>query len=283
MGQILARNYRHFIWVGDVILVFDDLLAHEPGQFEWLLHYNGESKRSGLYLSIKEDHAEVLVRPLFPETFPTGGLPHDFPEQMRLVEKLGYEDHAPDTRKPYWSISHFEESTRTKFISAIILKTDKNKDELPLIERFEGKDFLGVSITQKGKTTEVYFNLLADGRLKHRNSVINMNGWETDAYLTALEFEEGKDLSQVNNINKLFMGHGSYMRHEGQVIIHSLSKYTALVEDIQNKPNVIFQGQPTATLRLYSPKSKSAIEVNGEMMKGECDASEKYIKTHFKD
>ena len=51
-AKILARNYRHFIWVGDVILVIDDLLAHQPGQFEWLLHYNGESKRNAYDLSI---------------------------------------------------------------------------------------------------------------------------------------------------------------------------------------------------------------------------------------
>ncbi len=260
-SQLLARNYRHFIWVGDVILVFDDLLAHEPGQFESLLHYNGTSKRRGLDLSIKEGDAEVLVRPLYPETFPTGGLPHDFPEQMLLEEKLGYEDHHPDTRKPYWSISHFKETKRTKLVTAIILKTEKNEDDLPVVERFDGKDFLGVSITQNGKTTNVYLNLLADGRLKHRNSVINMNGWETDAYLTVLEFEEGKDETQVKNINKLFVGHGSYLRREGQVIIHSLSKHTTLVEGFQDKANVIFQGQPTATLHLYSPKNKSTIQV----------------------
>lgn len=91
-SQILSRNYRSFLWVGDVILVIDDLLANEPGQFEWLLHYNGQSKRNGLDLSIKQDDAELIVRPLYPETFPDGGLPHDFPEKMRLEEQLGYED-----------------------------------------------------------------------------------------------------------------------------------------------------------------------------------------------
>lgn len=154
-SQWFTRNYRHFLWVGDVILVIDDLESYEPGHFEWLLHYNGESKRRGLDLSVKDGNAEVLVRPLYPETFPDAGLPHDFPEKMRLEEKVGLDDHNPDVKKPYWSISHFQDTDRTKFITAITLKNELNKDQLPKIERFDGKDFLGVRITQNGQVTEI--------------------------------------------------------------------------------------------------------------------------------
>ncbi len=281
-SQILARNYRNFIWVGDVILVIDDLLAHKPGKFEWLLHYNGESKRKDLDLSIKEDDAEVIVRSLHPETFPNGGLPHDFPEQMRLEEKMGYKDHHPEEKQPYWSISHFKETDRTKFISAIILKSQENKEALPVIERFEGKDFLGVSITQNGETTEVYFNLLADGRLKHRNSVINMNGWETDAYLTVLKFKEGSDKTKIGAVKEFFIGHGSYLRRNGQVLLHSLSKYTALVENFQTDSKLIYQGQENATINLYSANKTSTLEINDTLKKGEYNASEKLIKVNLK-
>ncbi len=264
-AQILSRNYRSFVWVGDVILVIDDLLAHEPGKFEWLLHYNGESTlKGGIDLTIKEDDAKVLVRPLYPETFPPGGeRPHDFPEHMVLTEKMGYEDHHPEQTKPYWAISHFEETARTKFVSAIILEDEENKDNFPLIERFEGTDFLGVSITQNGKTTQVYLNLLADGRIKHRNSVVNMNGWETDAYLTALTFKEGTDLTKTENIDELFIGHGSYLRREGQTLMHSYSKYTALVEDFNSENlKVEFQGQPSTTLSLYSKNSETSVSID---------------------
>lgn len=274
-SQILARNYRNFIWVGDVILVIDDLLAHEPGQFEWLLHYNGESTlKDGIDLTIKDGDAKVLVRPLYPETFPPGGeRPHDFPEHMRLTEKLGYEDHHPENRQSYWSISHFEETARTKFISAIILENDETKNNLPVIERFDGKNFLGVSITQNGETTEIYFNLLADGRLKHRNSANTMNGWETDAYLTVLKFDEGADKTNFNNINELFIGHGSYLRKNNQVLTHALSKYTALIEDFGAIPNVIFQGQPNTTFRLHTPIGETKIQLNGAMENGNFNSS----------
>lgn len=277
-SQILARNYRSFIWIGDVILVIDDLLAHEPGQFEWLLHYNGESKRRGLDLSIKEDNAEILIRPLFPETFPNGGLPHDFPEKMRLKECLGYKDHHPESKQAYWSVSHFEKTERTKFVSAITLKTNNNKDKLPIIERFEGKNYIGVRITQNGETTEVYLNLLADGRLKHRNSVIKMNGWDTDAYLMAMTFKEGADRTKIENIENLFVGHGSYVRKNGQVLIHALSKYTTLVENFMKSPKLIFDGQKGVNLQFYTKTPSSFLLVNQSKLKGDYDSQLKLIK-----
>lgn len=277
-SHILDRNYRSFLWVGDVILVIDDLLAREPGKFEWLLHYNGESKRRGQDLSVKQDDAEVLVRPLYPETFPDGGLPHDFPEKMTLEERWGWEDHHPENKLPYWSISHFEKTDRTKFITAIILKDKENKDNLPEVERFEGKDYLGVRITQNGETTEVYFNLLADGRIKHRNSIINMNGWETDAYLTALTFKEGTDLTKADNIRDLFITHGSYLRRDGQVLIHALSKYTAEIENFGQSPEIIFEGQQGVYLGLYNMSSTKSIMVNNEKLQGDYDPKLKLTK-----
>lgn len=284
-SHILARNYRNFIWVGDVILVLDDLLAFEPGQFEWLLHYNGESTlKGGIDLTIKDEDAQVLVRPLFPETFPPGGeRPHDFPEHMRLTEKIGYESHHPENEKPYWSISHFEKTTRTKFVTAIILETHENQKNLPIITKDEGKDYLKISITQKGITTVVYFNLLADGRLKHRNSLNNMEGWETDAYLTALKFKEGVDQTNIQNVEELFIGHGSYLRRDGNVLMHALSKYTALVENFGKEPHLIFQGQPNATIHLYSPKPLNNLTINKIVKKGDYNISKKRIQVKMRD
>lgn len=278
-SHILDRNYRSFLWVGDVILVIDDLLAREPGKFEWLLHYNGESKRSGLDLSIKQDEAEVIVRPLYPETFPDGGLPHDFPEKMRMEERTGYEDHHPENKVPYWSFSHFQDTDRTKFVTAIILKNELNKDNLPKIERFDGKDFLGVRITQNGETTEVYFNLLADGRIKHRNSVISMNGWDTDAYLMALTFKEGADRSKSENIKRLFMGHGSYLRKGEKAVIHALSKYFTVVDF--EKMKIQFQGQPVVKLQLAAERNPGSVILNGEKQKAEYHPETKMLEINL--
>lgn len=280
-SQILSRNYRSFLWVDDVILVIDDLLAYEPGKFEWLLHYNGESKRNGLDLSIKQENAEVLVHPLYPETFPDGGLPHDFPEKMRLEERSGYEDHHPENKVSYWSISHFQDTDRTKFVTAIILKNELNKDKLPKIERFDGKDFQGVRITQNGKTTEIYLNLLADGRIKHRNSINTMNGWETDAYLTALTFSEGVDPTKPENLKQLFIGSGSYLRRNGKPVIQALSKFFTVVDFDGNNRKIQFQGQPVVKLQLAAERNSFSVMLNGEKQKTEYNPESKLIEMNL--
>jgi len=277
-SHILDRNYRHFIWIGDVILVIDDLLAHDSGKFEQLIHYNGKSRRDGKDLSIKNGESEVLVRPLFPQTFPVGGLPHDFPEQMRLEERLGYKDHHPEERQPYWSISPAEETQRTKFITAIILKNDENQDNLPEIKRFEGKDFIGVSISHRGETSEIYLNLKADGRLKHRNSVNKMNAWHTDAYLTVLKFDAEADKSNPNNLKEVFVGHGSYLRHGDQVLMHALSKYTALVENFKSAPEIKLQGQNEVTFRLRARQPQTEVMLNEQMLPASWDQGLEMLK-----
>lgn len=277
----LSRNYRHFLWIGDVILVIDDLESWEPGKFEWLLHYNGVSNRRGLDLSIKEGDAEILVHPLFPETFPDGGLPHDFPEKMRLDEKFGWKDHEPDVKQSYWSVSHFQETDRTKFVTTITLKDEKNKEKLPTIEKFDGKNFLGVRITQNGKTTEIYLNLMADGRLKHRNSLNNMNGWDTDAYLMALTFAEGSDRTNPDNIKQLFISDGSYLRRDGKPIIHALSKFFTVVDYDGNSRKIEFQGQPTVKLSLAAGRNPSSILLNGEKQKALYHADSKTIELNL--
>jgi Heparinase II/III-like protein. len=276
----LLRNYRSFLWVGDVILVYDDLLAYESGQFEWLLHYNGVSKRNGLDLSIKQDNAEVIVRPLFPETFPDGGLPHDFPEKMRLDECWGWQDHKPENKVSYLSVSHFEKTERTKLVTAIILKTDENNDKLPVVERFDGKDFLGVRITQNGETTECYFNLLADGRIKHRNSLINMNGWDTDAYLLALTFKQGADYTKASNLKRMFIGQGSYLRKGGEPVIRALSKFfTAMNFD---KMDMLFSGQKGVKVLMSQDKKPAIFTVNGQKESFNYDQKKRCIEFEAK-
>jgi hypothetical protein len=100
-ASVFERKYRSFLWVGDVILVIDDLKGWQPGQFEWLLHYEGEAKRQGQVITVRNGEAEVAVQPLFPQTLPDAGLPTDYPELLRMAEGKGLKDHAPDEAQPY--------------------------------------------------------------------------------------------------------------------------------------------------------------------------------------
>jgi hypothetical protein len=220
-----VRTFRHFLWIGDVILIIDDVKSFEPGQFEWTLHVGGKAKREDLDLKVAGDSASVLVRPLFPETLPgNAGLSTDYPEKMRLVERAGLKDHDSTTPDTYYSFVPSELTRRTKFMVAVTLVNDKNRTNLPKIERIQSLNMDGVRIHQNGAVTDVYLNLLADGRIRHRNANATIEGWETDAYLMALTFPEGADTTNFDAASRLFIADGSYLRRDRKVCFDSLSK-----------------------------------------------------------
>ncbi len=258
------RNFRHFLWIGDVILIIDDVKSFEPGQFEWTFHAGGKTTRKDLDLQVTGESASVLVRPLFPETLPgNAGLSTDYPEKMRLVEKTGLKDHDNTTPDIYYSFVSNELTRRTKFIVAVTLVNDKNKNNLPKLERLQTLDMDGVRIRQNGAVTDVYLNLLADGRIRHRNANANIEGWETDAYLMALTFPEGADTTAFDSATRLFIADGSYLRRNGKVYLDSLSKVFMTESNDGKKVTLQLQGQPYIDAAIYSKQKPASVELNG--------------------
>jgi hypothetical protein len=291
-SQYFLRNYRNFVWVGNVILVIDDVKAYESGKFEWLLHFNNDAKKKGIDLEITNDSASVLVRPLFPETLPNG-YPHDFPEKMRLEERTGVKDHDPKSTVTYYSIFPPEQYKQTKLINAIILLDDNNKAitgpalsamasakelrmNLPQIEKLEGSGWIGVRIKQAGKVTDVYCNLQADGRLMHRNSHNIINGWETDAYLLAFTYPEKGDAGNADHITEYFISNGSYLRKDSKVVLHSLSK-VFMHARIGNEAEVLLQGQPLIHAMLGMNAKPSVVVLNNKKVKTNYNEKQKML------
>jgi oligo-alginate lyase len=282
-SHYFLRNYRNVVWVGNVILIIDDVKSYEPGKFEWLLHTAVDAKKKGIDLEVTDGNASILVRPLFPETLPNG-YPHDFPEKMKLEERQGVKDHEPNEKVTYYSVSPPEEMRQTKFITAIILLDEKNKPvegtalsnmssakemriALPKIEKLEGNNYIGVRITENGITTDVYFNLMADGRIMHRNSHNEINGWETDAYLLGMTYPEGTNPTAIENINSWFVANGSYIRRKDEVILHSISKVFMHAKLKTQTPEILLQGQPLIRANLYINKEIPNVRLNGHIIK----------------
>jgi hypothetical protein len=251
------RNQRHFLWVDDVILVYDDLKAHEPGQFAFLLHTSVAAKRQGQDLNVVNGDASVTVRPLFPQPFPEAGLPTDYPENMRLEERLGYEDHNPDVRQPYYAFLPAEKAERQKFLTALMPNTDGPK---PTIERLTGPDMIGVRLRKGDEITEVYFNQKADGSIRHRNATAALMGWETDAYILAVTYKAGVKPSPAT-IDRLFIADGSYLRRDGTLMLDSISK-RFLIADFGPEPKFWIQGQTDSQLGLWLRRPARRIFVN---------------------
>jgi len=254
------RNFRHILWIGDVILIVDDVKSYQAGQFQWLLHVGEKPTVKDATMQVAGPHGQVQVRPLFPAELPPG-LPADFPEGMRIVEESGFKDHDikhPDT---YYAFEPHDKTDQTTFVVALILSDPARP--VPLVERFLTKDMEGIRITQSGAVTEVYVNTLAEGRIRHRNAIVNSGGWETDAYLTALTFPEKADHSKPENISSLFVADGSFLRRNGIVIYDSLSKVFMNAAYSPGKLDVSLQGQPDINLSLLPGAGKEEVTVNG--------------------
>lgn len=276
------RNYRHFLWLGEVILILDDLKTFEPGRFEWLLHVDGTAKVRGLDLEVAKGAARVLVRPLFPMPLPDAGYPADFPEKMRLEEKTGLQDRHPETNVTYYSFVAPEPSRRTKFLTAVLLVDETNRASLPQLERLEGTDFIGVRVRQGGMTTEVYLNLLADGRIMHRNANLKVNGWETDAYLVAITFPDGSDMTDPDAASRYFVAQGSYLRREGKVVLDSLSKVFLVADRTAAGLTVLLQGQPTVNAYLRSAHQPERLVLNSVNCESLYEEATKMLKLSTK-
>ncbi|MBD2752492.1 heparinase II/III domain-containing protein [Spirosoma validum] len=254
------RNYRNFLWIGNVILVIDDVKAYDIGKFDYLLHYADKAVKRGPDFEITRDSAAILFRPLYPEMLPLG-YPHDLPEKMKFRTEYGLKDRTTNVQIPYYVLSPPEKTDRTKFVNAILLLDGTNKpiqtatgssgasgaagrSNLPVIEKFEGTNYIGVRITQNGQVTEVYINLLADGRLMHRNANAIMNGWETDAYISTVSFPEGVDRQDAAQLSSVFISNGSYLRRNDKPLLSSLSKVFMYAAKRGNQLDVQLKGQP---------------------------------------
>lgn len=239
-SHTFSRNFRHYLWIGKVILIIDDVKTYENGTFEWLLHPGGATRKAGGDLEITQNNASVLVRPLFPETLVQTGFNHDFPEKMILKELSAPQAKDLTKTETYYSIECPEKVSQTKFITAIILKDSLNDTRLPVIERLHDETMRGVRIKTDGNVTDVYLNLRADGRVMHLNSVNTFGGWDTDAYLMAVTYPE----TQPNQPSDLFMAYGSYLRRDGKSWFNSLSKLFFIARQQKDHLDLILQGQP---------------------------------------
>ena len=183
------------------------------------------------------------------------------------------EPHDPDVKQTYVAFAPPELARRMKFITAITLVTETNQKDLPQFERLSAKNMIGVRIRQGGATTDVLLNLLADGRIRHRNANNTLGGWETDAYLLAITHADGGDDSSANAASRIFIADGSYLRRDGKVILDSLSKVFLAVEKTGDALDVQLQGQPVINAAWRAPKKPAAVRLNGERVDAPYDAA----------
>jgi hypothetical protein len=251
MSRYLKRNFRHFLWLEDCIFIYDDLLAYEDGTFQWLLHNEGVAEKlPNGDIEVSNGEAKALVRSLFPRN-------------VKVNVQKGLADHAPDQEVPYYSIDTTDPGREAKFLTAVIPVLPSFEVEMPEIYRFEDDECLGATIVYRGKRTDIYFNQRADGRIMHRNSIKTLQGWETDAYILVVTRELESDADNMEAIERIFIGYGSFLRRNGETLYASHSKATLVYSWEGEVLSVGLGGQPQGKAEIRPLYKTTSIRLNG--------------------
>ncbi|MGA1237932.1 MAG: heparinase II/III domain-containing protein [Limisphaerales bacterium] len=258
-----SRNFRHFLWLDRVVLVVDDVRVHEPGELEWLLHYEGEAKVDGGMVLLENGlQSRAVVMPMFPEG-------------LRFGQREGLKDHDPDTVVEYLAWGTGRAVRDEKFVTAIVPLGGEDwvtdGERVPDLERWAGGDAIGVRIRTGDRRTKVYLNLKADGRVMHRNSCIEIEGWETDAYLLAVTLGKGYEVERVVMIG------GSYLRRRGEVWVDSLSKVYGVFGFGEDGVEVVLSGQERMRVRVRASMEPGQVRLNGVGQAVEYDSGRSWV------
>jgi oligo-alginate lyase len=255
-----VRNFRNFLWIDNVIYIIDDMKTYTSGKFEWLWHPEGQVKKNGIDLNVTNNNASVVVRPIYPEYLVPSGFVHDYPTFLTVKELQGPTEDLKGT-ETYYSFQYPVETNRIKAMTAIILKDSVNEKALPKMERIDGKDWIGLRVKNKGVVTDIIINQLADGRLMHSNSWINAEGWETDAYLLAVQYPEN---GKPENLSNFLIGYGSALRRDGLSYFGSLSKLFVVKKSTEKNVELLVEGQPLINATFYSAFRPTVLSINGQ-------------------
>ena len=256
MARWFLRNYRHWIWTGDVILIFDDVAAHTPGQMDWLLHYGGKyTTAADGSVRLKNGSAEAVIKMLHPAT--------------KLREDMGLAEHNPDKQVPYLVFSPDTPKQSRQFVTAICL----NPDACPKFEVLKGEDYLGIRMQTQEGVEELYLNLRAistPGTIS-----LQIGNWTTDAYL--LHFK--RTTTDDQSVQRFFMADGSYLRYQGRSIIESLSKLTACWSP--GDPLEIFSDSTSARLQMAAEHLPRSVKWNGQPVPVQYDPKTQLVSLHI--
>ena len=262
MSDKLIRNFRHFLWLDKVVLVIDDLESYEQGSYEWLWHTNGKTWNNNGRLSVENGNAAVDILPLYPALMVPSGFVHDYPTYLYITEHKGPIDHHQDQMESYYGLNLPQKAKKVKGITAILLKDNPKDKDLPVFEKRQGDDWIGVRMTQGDQVTDVYLNQLADGTLMHSNSWIQADGWTTDAYILAVTYNK-KDGAE--KAKRIFVGYGSSLRRQNEVWYSSLSKLYYMQTEQQGKAQFLIDGAAHYDAIFKPLKKTSQVLVNGKL------------------
>jgi hypothetical protein len=213
MAHLCSRMYRNFLWLDSrVLVIIDDVLCHEPRTLQFLLHYDGEmTTHENGTVDICGERSTARLYSIYPkeETIRT--------RVGYLSTRYGTVKQDAATECNYLCLDGEERARVHSLIHIITL----DEAQSVTVERMEGRECIGVRLTNNGAVREIWYNLRADGRRMHINSNNTLGEWDTDAYILMTE--------RTGDDEKIFISSGSYVRRQGEVRYASYQKKTGYV------------------------------------------------------
>ena len=208
MAHLASRLFRNFFVLdGRVLVIFDDILAHEEDTAQLTLHFEGKYRGSDGSLLFENGDAKARFTVYYPE-------------KTWIGERTGHHDQAEKTPAPYIEIST-EEKLRTHLIISVI-ELDHDSHDMK-IEPLFSDGAAGLRLTEAGREREIWFNRYADGHIMHDNTINVLAGYETDAYMLVVT----KDASGGKKILAVC---ASCVRDGEKALFSSFAKKTAETE-----------------------------------------------------
>jgi len=241
-AHLYKRFLRHFLWLDDLILVVDDLLAHQAGRFEWLFHGETTPRFANGKMTVEAGNARLEMDVLFPKN-------------VEPEERKGLAPRRPDQALNYLALRQREATADAKFLAVI-----RAGRELPpcSVAPRDGREWIGAQLKGPKGQWDVYCNLRADGRRMHVNSNLRMESWETDAFLLGV---------RTGDARRTFLVGGSYLRTAGgEVVFDCLSKCNALLSQGEKADQIaeaLVQGPEGSRVRIRSRAVPGRILLNG--------------------
>ena len=211
---VYRRYYRHVLWLGDVVILVDDLMAWTEGEWTSLFHYEGQAEPTTTGFVVRNQGLELAA--------------HVIAEGPLMVEDArGYASRmVPDpfknlytiTDQPYLKVRLPAGGMRQKIMTVMVLPGA----EVEQVEPLRGVDVTGVRICDSSGAWEVVCNHRADGRIMHLNGDLVLDTLRTDAFLTALHRDAAGELDAAALHN------GSYLHVDQRILYSALLKSDAL-------------------------------------------------------
>lgn len=259
LAYIAKRCYRHFVWIGNVILIFDDIATHRDVDLDWLLHSKGDVKQQdSRSILIQNEESSVLVNSLYPSG-------------VKIQQREGLAAGDRDRRVPYHAFTFQTRNARQRAITAL----DLDPERRTRIECREQNEALEVTVQAAAETHRVYLNLRSIDGAYNMSSTISIGEWSTDAYLLALS-SSGNEPASPSEVSRLLILDGSFLRHKDGSVFESLSKASCLWRP--SRAEVYTQSQRRSSLAIYLKDRPDEVQWNGKRHRGSYDGASRMLR-----